>query len=73
MTTSDTIKKVDGCLSSIVALILGFVGFGVGFSCGQSLIRKQAVDYGAAEWRADPKTGELEFVWLTDKSEKKDQ
>ena len=49
---------------SIVAVILSVAMFNVGSASGISDLRKQAVESGAGEYRADPRTGQTRFVFF---------
>jgi len=52
---------IAGC---IAATILVGVGCAIGQGCGQSEFNKRAVEAGAGEYRADPRTGQTQFVFF---------
>jgi len=60
----------DGYLGMYIAVfvLVGIIGAGVGIGLGiateRNRFQKQAVRVGAAEWTADPETGDAVWRWV---------
>lgn len=48
----------------------GFIlGFAAGAWCGLAVVKEAALEYNAAYYEVDPKTGETYFIWNPDTSD----
>lgn len=60
----DVCEAVIGISLMIIAIgIIAGGGGVIGYDMGESAVRQEAIDHGCGEWRCDPATGEIGFVW----------
>lgn len=50
----------------LMFVLTGLAGYEIGHECGVKATQTEAAECGAGEYRADPETGIVEFIWRTE-------
>jgi cytochrome bd-type quinol oxidase subunit 1 len=63
----NTDLKAGMFIGMFFGLLIAVAAFLWGTALAREQIRDQAIKAGAAEWQANPTTGEVKLVWLPEK------